>query len=109
MCFDTAASEIVNPAARAVTLASPRATCSKIARLVGSARAKNTRFSGLARYSTIWLNVSERPSVRQGQHVATKHAARRQSLPSRQTVALLSDGSVRHNLVISETVAQRTW
>src|SRR5262245_24227060 len=66
MCFDTAASEIVNPAARAVTLASPRATCSKIARLVGSARAKNTRFSGLARYSTIWLNVIARPNVRQG-------------------------------------------
>ena len=47
MCFETAASEMPNGAAMAVTVSSPEASRARTARRVGSARAKKTRFSGL--------------------------------------------------------------
>ena len=47
MCFETAASEMPNGAAMAVTVISPVAMRASTARRVGSARAKNTRFERL--------------------------------------------------------------
>jgi hypothetical protein len=55
--LETAGSEVLNGAAREVTVASPRVSRASMARRVGSARAWKTRSSWVGELLTIWFNI----------------------------------------------------